>query len=1526
MRFSALGNEEDHPESQNYLGRGKDHTSLRITAGRRSYPVHMPLGTILRLKSKEAGGTDILIPLDGEKRSFSLGRNPKCSILEPACSRQQVEITWDDDHQKVKATLTGRKPSFYIRNGKRSPIEKHSPTILEESDIIELISGRLQYTVHFEDQSAGDHMFKKPKSLSRPEIFEATQSDTLMEDELVIKRSIELARSTSGGGNTGLTQDVDNTSVSEPHDDGTSHPNKRLRRSEQDVEDESNHAPMDTVQEEKEKESKETEERELPPKDADEPLMIVQDEQDKEGEETQKGRAEEKGEDNIREEKGEDNIREEKGEDNIREEKNDGSARVSVVEDDEVIDDLDPLELAGEGSQLARYEMEQEMTDEEYARQLQNQFDAELEVIEKGEQCDSQEREKNSNRVISIDENNSLISDEEFARQLQEEEDKEERERKKKQELHDMQLARELLRAEMEAERQAAVVVLDPSVQGQAVQQPQSQQPQLQQPQLQQPHVQKTPTPQPVQSTTNSTNSANEQLPKEAARAYNELLMFNGIEKVEVYRLIRAGAPLNLRQQYLRRLIETVLEHRDILERAFSRESVDANLLIDQIPEVNVKPAASQAAPPAAPIATPHSVPAAPFSAPVSNGPLVSNTMPVLNTAKLYNIIAREVYPTMDRQTQTLLRTLLINYHKKSNWKITTQVFMEQTRFLLGDQLMNETINRANMEAQKDRTMNTSQPAANPLSTPQARPIVSPIVTRNPVSAQHPIPYYAPTVIRLIHFSWSAMPKPANKSEVAYQAKVRAVLHTLAAIEHELWFTRVYNMDPTLHSAFQLRANTYKSPFMTPYLKGCTPSQYVTFTQRLAALEEPTKTLYFEIKNSPIWVKPSVSLASPSHGLSTTSRPVVGTPLVKMPGVGIDGAHGNAVGASGNVSGAAGGSTDIGEKDLQKIMENQVDELPEKEADKSLRVSLYTHQKQALWWMCQKEEKDHCGILADDMGLGKTVEAMALMVTNRIEGPQLNLIVCPVSLVYHWDSEIKNKTKGVLKKVLVYHGASRIRDVKRLSEYDVIITTYNTIASEWKSDGVGPLLKVKFHRVLLDEAHAIKNKATRSAKACFELKAKNRWCLTGTPIHNTLDDLYSLIVFMKYKPYNDLAVWKNKIVAGISKNNANNNFAKVRALMKVLLLRRMKNSTIDGRPIITLPPKEETLRKDDFTPEEADFYRALETQAQVQFNKYLRAGSVMRNYSNVLVLLLRLRQACDHPTLVISRSDVESGEKPLMRVPDMPKGNDVAGRISKEAMERIQLNADECSVCLEVRTEPTATICGHIFCRECIYNTINLSPLCPMCRHTLGFNDLISLDKLVPTDEEKPKDIEFEAGKSQQYDSTKMRILISGLFDMQRNNREDKAVVFSQWTSMLDLIGPKLDDAGFKYLRFDGTLSMSQRQRVLDQFSADPTAKVLLMSLKTGGVGLNLCTANHLFFLDCWWNPQIERQAVDRVYRLGQTKNVKIVRLSISETVEERILKMQEAKLALAENTLGGGSQQDRKLSIEDLKFLFGVR
>ncbi|PRP75265.1 erythrocyte binding protein, partial [Planoprotostelium fungivorum] len=708
----------------------------------------MPLGTILRLKSKEAGGPDILIPLDGTKRSFSLGRNPECSILEPACSRQQVEITWDDDHQKVKATLTGRKPSFYIRNGKQSPIEKHSPTTLEESDIIELISGRLQYTVHFEDRPAGDHMFKKPKSLSRPEIFEATQSDTQMEDEPFIKRSIELARSTSGGGNTGLTQDVDNTSVSEPHD-------------------ESNHAPMDIVQEAKEKEAKETEERELPPKDADEPLMIVQDKRDKEGEPPkqnneggEKRTTEENEESSGNEEDSEEETQkgraEEKGKDNTREEKNDGSSRVSIVEDGEVIDDLDPLELAGEGSQLARYEMEQEMTDEEYARQLQNQFDAELEVIEKGEQCDSQEREKNSNRVISIDENNSLISDEEFARQLQEEEDKEERERKKKQELHDMQLARELLRAEMEAERQAAVVVLDPSVQGQAVQQPQSQQPQLQQPQLQQPHVQKTPTPQPVQSTTNSTNSANEQLPKEAARAYNELLMFNGIEKVEVYRLIRAGAPLNLRQQYLRRLIETVLEHRDILERAFSRESVDANLLIDQIPEVNVKPAASQAAPPAAPIATPHSVPAAPFSAPVSNGPLVSNTMPVLNTAKLYNIIAREVYPTMDRQTQTLLRTLLINYHKKSNWKITTQVFMEQTRFLLGDQLMNETINRANMEAQKDRTMNTSQPAANPLSTPQARPIVSPIVTRNPVSAQHPIPYYAPTVIRLIHFSWSA--------------------------------------------------------------------------------------------------------------------------------------------------------------------------------------------------------------------------------------------------------------------------------------------------------------------------------------------------------------------------------------------------------------------------------------------------------------------------------------------------------------------------------------------------------------------------------------------------------------------------------------------------------------------------------------------------------------------------------------------------------------------------------------------------
>eukprot|EP01117_Protostelium_nocturnum_P010843 TRINITY_DN3910_c0_g1_i2.p1 TRINITY_DN3910_c0_g1~~TRINITY_DN3910_c0_g1_i2.p1 ORF type:complete len:1477 (+),score=578.58 TRINITY_DN3910_c0_g1_i2:294-4433(+) len=638
------------------------------------------------------------------------------------------------------------------------------------------------------------------------------------------------------------------------------------------------------------------------------------------------------------------------------------------------------------------------------------------------------------------------------------------------------------------------------------------------------------------------------------------------------------------------------------------------------------------------------------------------------------------------------------------------------------------------------------------------------------------------------------------------------------------------------------------------------------------------------------------------------------------------------------------------EKDLKKIMENQMDELPEIEPSENLTVKLHSYQKQALWWMCEKEKKKpKGGILADDMGVGKTVETIALMTTKPFGGPQKTLIVCPVSLVYHWNSELKHKTKDTFKSILIYHGSNKVRDPKQLEKFDVVITTFATLGAEWtgkddpkdKREG-GPLLKANWNRVILDEAHNIKNRSTVSAKACFDLKAIHRWCLTGTPIQNSMDDMFSLIHFLRFKPYCDVSVWKS-VCKNINKDSGHEDFKRVRTLLKTCLLRRMKTTEINGKPILELPPKHEALRHDVFSPEEMDFYKALETSAQVQFDKYLKAGTAVKNYSNILVLLLRLRQACNHPTLVISKVEtVENPDKMVLKIPELPsdvntiKKND-PNRIPTSIKERLKVSQEvECPICLELRQNSSVSICGHVFCRDCIRQTILSHPNCPICRTALSVSDLFSLESVIGIQknegEERTEALEakFEGknGEKEDFDSTKIRVLLQGLHDVSRESPESKVVIFSQWTSMLDLIQPRITAAGWKYVRFDGTLSLSQRNDVLEKFRSDDSVKIILMSLKAGGVGINLSTANYLFFLDCWWNPQIEQQAIDRIHRIGQERAVKIVRMTIKDTVEERILKLQESKLRMAEGAIGtkNGRAESSKLSLEDLKYLFGVR
>ncbi|KAJ1904458.1 hypothetical protein IWQ60_012442, partial [Tieghemiomyces parasiticus] len=258
------------------------------------------------------------------------------------------------------------------------------------------------------------------------------------------------------------------------------------------------------------------------------------------------------------------------------------------------------------------------------------------------------------------------------------------------------------------------------------------------------------------------------------------------------------------------------------------------------------------------------------------------------------------------------------------------------------------------------------------------------------------------------------------------------------------------------------------------------------------------------------------------------------------------------------------------------------------------------------------------------------------------------LIVAPLSLVYQWKREIETKTRPGCLRTYVYHGANRERRVDRLSRYDVVVTTYHLLANECPREtglegamtSPGPLHQIKYWRIILDESQVIKNRTTKASTAVARLEAKHRWCLSGTVLQNSITELYSPIRFLKVRPYCQWEEFRRDISgpAESATTSSTQAFHRIQALLKAVCLRRRKTDTVDGRPILSLPPKTVEEIKTEFSEPEAEFYRGVEERSERIFQRMMDAGTVMRNYANVLVMILRLRQSCCHPHLVLDRN------------------------------------------------------------------------------------------------------------------------------------------------------------------------------------------------------------------------------------------------------------------------------------------------
>ncbi|CAG8606777.1 1100_t:CDS:10 [Paraglomus brasilianum] len=607
-------------------------------------------------------------------------------------------------------------------------------------------------------------------------------------------------------------------------------------------------------------------------------------------------------------------------------------------------------------------------------------------------------------------------------------------------------------------------------------------------------------------------------------------------------------------------------------------------------------------------------------------------------------------------------------------------------------------------------------------------------------------------------------------------------------------------------------------------------------------------------------------------------------------------------------------------RELLESIPDEVDDCALTEGTPSeMTISLMRHQTQGLNWMKDREEgeKKNGGILAD-MGLGKTIQTLALILSNKSnQERKMTLIVAPLSLIRQWENEIVSKTKEKSLSVYLHHGPAKTKDARKLAKYDVVITTYQVVASEWpappKSKGkkkeednsvsliyAGPLFKAKWHRIVLDEAQYIKNRNTMAAQGCYALDGLKRWCLTGTPIQNNLDELYSLFRFLRIEPLNNYDTFKKTIMQPIQYGRIGTSFKRLQIILKAVMLRRTKNTFIDGKPLLTLPERNVENIVVQFSPEERDFYQSLANRTQLTLNRYVKEGTLNNNFTNILVLLLRLRQACNHPNLVSKEAaGKDAKDKPISESAELQDQelNDLAKLMTSMAVGN---SSECCEICLD-----RLDISEQVHCAKCTKEIVRKATT-----HD-GFVSSAKIDKMIEI-----------------------------LSITRRDNPRAKTIIFSQFASMLDLIEHPLTRAGFEFVRYDGSMPEKKRSNNLNLLRERDNITVLLLSLKCGSLGLNLTCANYVILLDVWWNPGKQTRFGDSaddfqmqfvgsnpqpLLRIRQLTGytVYVSKITVADTVEDRIMMLQQKKKELADGVLENKVVKGDKLSLRDLMFLF---
>ncbi|KAI6128361.1 P-loop containing nucleoside triphosphate hydrolase protein [Pisolithus croceorrhizus] len=580
-----------------------------------------------------------------------------------------------------------------------------------------------------------------------------------------------------------------------------------------------------------------------------------------------------------------------------------------------------------------------------------------------------------------------------------------------------------------------------------------------------------------------------------------------------------------------------------------------------------------------------------------------------------------------------------------------------------------------------------------------------------------------------------------------------------------------------------------------------------------------------------------------------------------------------------------------------------------------LKVTLLPFQQESLSWMRKQEESIWKG----------GILAMISLFVSDLKRP--NLVIGPTVALMQWRNEIHAHTENM--NVLVWHGQSRSGDYTELKKYDVVLTTYAIAESCFRKQQSGfkrkgliikeksPLHQIHWNRVILDEAHNIKERATNTAKACFELQSNYRWCLSGTPLQNRVGELYSLVRYLGGDPFsyyfcrrcdckslhwNFACFWNQEILTPIQKYGmigpGQVGFKKLRILLDRLMLRRTKIQRADD---LGLPPRTVIVRRDYFSPEEKELYLSLFTDAKRQFNTYVHSGTVLNSARTSWIT--RMRQMACHPDLVLRSRN--NGNQ-FFNTEELGEGT-------------------VCRLCNDFAEDAIQAKCRHIFDRECIKQYLSascdVSPECPICHLPLTIDLEAPALELAESAPVARQGILGRLDLDTWQSSSKIEALVEELSNLRLQDAATKSIVFSQFVNFLDLIAYRLQRAGFQICRLEGGMSPRARDATIQHFMNNVEVTVFLVSLKAGGVALNLTEASRVYLMDSWWNPAVK--AMDRIHRLGQHRPVQAIKLVIEDSIESRIIQLQEKKSAMVDATLSTDDSAMGRLTPEDLSFLF---